>query len=138
MSQILKSVACLVACLLSGSIGFAQEASAPRPVTSPQAEARTLHSSAMGTDVNVYIHFPDGFDTARTKFPVLFVLDGENDFGPAQEYLGLLGAECGIKQPLLVAIGEGGLIGTPNNQRGRDFTPPTAVPIAGSGGAPDS
>lgn len=106
------------------------------PVSIPSSEIRKLHSSAAGRDVDLLMHFPEGYDTARTKFPVLFVLDGENDFAPALECLGLLKGECGITEPLVVAVGEGGPIGSANNKRNHDYTPTSIADLPGSGGAP--
>lgn len=95
-----------------------------------------MHSKIAGHDYDIYIHYPAGYDTARTKFPVLYVVDGDNDFSPSLEYLGLLMAEYHIPEPILVAIGDGGLIGTPGNKRNQDFTPTKVAGMAESGGAP--
>ncbi|RYE26734.1 MAG: alpha/beta hydrolase, partial [Sphingobacteriaceae bacterium] len=93
-------------------------------------------SKIAGNDYDIYIHFPAGYDTAKQKFPVLYVVDGDNDFSPSLEYLGLLMAEYHIPEPVLVAIGDGGLIGTAGNKRNRDFTPTASAAMPGSGGAP--
>ncbi len=105
-------------------------------VTVPNSEHVQMHSKIAGHDYDIYIHFPAGYDTAKTKFPVLYVVDGDNDFSPSLEYLGLLMAEYHITEPILVAIGDGGLIGTPGNKRNRDFTPTATKTIPESGGAP--
>jgi predicted alpha/beta superfamily hydrolase len=118
---------------LAGIRGFAQQA---KPVTIPNSEHRQMHSKLAGNDYDIYIHYPAGYDTAKRKFPVLYVVDGDNDFSPSLEYLGLLMAEYHIPEPILVAIGDGGLIGTPGNKRNRDFTPVAAPNTAESGGAP--
>jgi predicted alpha/beta superfamily hydrolase len=118
---------------LSGMRGFAQQA---KPVTIPNSEHRQMHSKLAGNDYDIYIHYPAGYDTAKRKFPVLYVVDGDNDFSPSLEYLGLLMAEYHIPEPILVAIGDGGLIGTPGNKRNRDFTPVAVPNAAESGGAP--
>lgn len=118
---------------LAGMPGFAQQA---KLVTIPNSEYRQMHSKLAGNDYDIYIHYPAGYDTAKRKFPVLYVVDGDNDFSPSLEYLGLLMAEYHIPEPILVAIGDGGLIGTPGNKRNRDFTPVAALNTAESGGAP--
>lgn len=107
------------------------------PVTVPNSEHHVIQSAVAGHAYDVYVHLPAGYVAgAPKKYPVLYVVDGDNDFSPTLEYLGLLMAEYHIPEPLVVAIGDGGLIGTPGNKRTRDFTP-TATPAAPeSGGAP--
>ena len=105
-------------------------------VTVPNSAHQLIHSKIAGHNYDIYIHFPAGYDTAKRKFPVLYVVDGDNDFSPSLEYLGLLMAQYHIAEPLLVAIGDGGLIGTPGNKRNRDFTPTASQAMPESGGAP--
>ncbi|GGB23558.1 MULTISPECIES: alpha/beta hydrolase [Mucilaginibacter] len=132
--KILKALTLLLLLLdLLGTHGFAQQV---KPVTIPNSEHRQMHSELAGNDYDIYIHYPAGYDTAKQKFPVLYVVDGDNDFSPSLEYLGLLMAEYHIPEPILVAIGDGGLIGTPGNKRNRDFTPVAFPNVAESGGAP--
>lgn len=131
--KILKGLTLVLLLLnLPGMPGFAQQA---KPVTIPNSEHRQIHSKLAGNDYDIYIHYPAGYDTAKRKFPVLYVVDGDNDFSPSLEYLGLLMAEYHIPEPILIAIGDGGLIGTPGNKRNRDFTPVAAPNTAESGGA---
>lgn len=113
--------------------GFAQQKNL---VTIPNSEHVPMHSKVAGHDYDIYIHFPAGYETARRKFPVLYVVDGDNDFSPSLEYLGLMMAEYHIPEPILVAISDGGLIGTPGNKRNRDFTPSAVPQNPESGGAP--
>lgn len=105
-------------------------------VTIPDSEHRLVHSKLAGNDYDIYIHYPAGYDTTKQKLPVLYVVDGDNDFSPTLEYLGLLKAEFHITEPILVAIGDGGLIGSPGNHRNRDFSPLKVETSAESGGAP--
>src|ERR1700735_1115431 len=91
------------------TVAFAQKTEL---VTVPNSEHRLMHAAVAGHDYDIYIHFPAGYDTAKKKFPVLYVVDGDNDFSPSLEYLGLMMAEYHIQEPILVAIGDGGLIGT--------------------------
>lgn len=123
----------LLLLIKSGAI-FAQTTSGT-PVTIPSSEKLTIQSSSVGAEFNIYVHFPDGYEKSDKKLPVLYVVDGDNDFAPTIEYLGLLKAEYGITEPLLVAIGNGGMIGTPGNKRFRDFTPSAIPQVAESGGA---
>ena len=118
--------------------GISQTSAQPKeskPVSVPDSEHHLIHSKIAGHDYDLYIHFPATYDTAKTKFPVLYVMDGANDFSPTIEYLGLLMAEYHIKEPIVVAIGDGGLIGSASNKRNRDFTPSVSASVPGSGGA---
>ncbi|CAM3698272.1 alpha/beta hydrolase [Mucilaginibacter galii] len=104
-------------------------------VTIPQSQHQVMHSAYAKADYEIDIHLPDGYETSKTPYPVLFVVDGANDFAPTLEYLGLLMAEYHITEPIVVAIGDGGRIGTPGNRRNQDFTPSAITGIPKSGGA---
>ncbi|NML64643.1 alpha/beta hydrolase [Hymenobacter sp. RP-2-7] len=124
-------------CLLGGCLAQPSQAQAVPPVTIPQSEHRVVQSKVAGHPYDVYVHLPAGYSPAATaSYPVLYVVDGDNDFAPTLEYLGLLMAEYHIPEPLVVAIGDGGPIGSPGNQRTRDFTPTATADRPGSGGAP--
>ncbi|MBD0258716.1 MAG: alpha/beta hydrolase [Cytophagales bacterium] len=97
-------------------------------------ELRKLPSKIVGDEFHLMMHFPAGYETAPTAFPVLYVLDGDNDFPYAMEVLGLLKGECGIREPLLVGIGYGAMIGSPGNERFRDYSPSSQPGAPGSGG----
>ncbi|TFZ66683.1 alpha/beta hydrolase [Hymenobacter sp. UV11] len=119
------------------ALGPPAHAQQPAPVTIPGSEHRVIQSKAAGHPYDVYVHLPAGYDAAAAKtYPVLYVVDGDNDFAPTLEYLGLLMAEYHIAEPLVVAIGDGGPIGSSGNQRTRDFTPTALPDRPGSGGAP--
>lgn len=120
--------------LLSLRPAFAQNKRLP-PVTIPQSQHQVMHSAYAKADYQIDIHLPDGYEASKTSYPVLFVVDGANDFAPTLEYLGLLMAEYHITEPIVVAIGDGGRIGTPGNRRNQDFTPSAITGIPKSGGA---
>ncbi|HEX8529853.1 MAG TPA: alpha/beta hydrolase-fold protein, partial [Cytophagales bacterium] len=107
------------------------------PVSLAGTELRKLPSKIVGDEFHVLVSFPEGYDTAKTAFPVLYVLDGDNDFPYAMEVLGLLKGECGIREPLLVGIGYGAKIGSPGNERFRDYSPTAMKNAPGSGGGPN-
>jgi len=132
MKLLSSTLFCLCICFYA-AVSYAQKTEL---VTVPNSEHRLMHSKVAGHDYDIYIHFPAGYDTAKKKYPVLYVVDGDNDFSPTLEYLGLMMAEYHIQEPILVAIGDGGLIGTPGNKRNRDFTPTAARNSPESGGAP--
>jgi predicted alpha/beta superfamily hydrolase len=108
----------------------------PTPVTVPNSEHRVLQSKVAGHPYDVYVHLPASYAAATRNYPVLYVVDGDNDFSPTLEYLGLLMAEYHIPEPIVVAIGDGGPIGSPGNKRNRDFTPTATAAMPESGGAP--
>ena len=131
--------ACLFYAAWVASLGRISSAAAQHllPVTIPNSTHHVLPSVVAGHTYDVYVHLPAGYSAAAAKkYPVLYVVDGDNDFAPTLEYLGLLMAEYHIPEPLVVAIGDGGLIGTPGNKRTRDFTPTTTPAAPESGGAP--
>jgi len=104
-------------------------------VTVPNSQHQVMHSAYAKADYEIDIHLPNGYNSAKTSYPVLFVVDGANDFSPSLEYLGLLMAEYHIPEPIVVAIGDGGGIGTPGNRRNQDFTPSAVTGMPKSGGA---
>jgi predicted alpha/beta superfamily hydrolase len=134
-SRRLRPAALLAACVLGSWLAPAH-AQQPTPVTVPNSEHRVIQSKVAGHPYDVYVHLPAGYATATQKYPVLYVVDGDNDFAPSLEYLGLLMAEYHIPEPIVVAIGDGGPIGSPGNKRNRDFTPTATAAMPESGGAP--
>jgi predicted alpha/beta superfamily hydrolase len=130
-----RPAALLATCVLSSWLAPAH-AQQPAPVTVPNSEHRVIQSKVAGHPYDVYVHLPAGYATATQKYPVLYVVDGDNDFAPTLEYLGLLMAEYHIPEPIVVAIGDGGAIGSPGNKRNRDFTPTATAAMPESGGAP--
>jgi hypothetical protein len=126
----------LVATDLFAQTGPQKPAAKYPPVSLPGTELRKLPSKIVGDEFHLMVHFPEGYDTAKTAFPVLYVLDGDNDFPYAIEVLGLLKGECGIREPLLVGIGYGAPIGSPGNERIRDFSPTANKDMPGTGGGP--
>jgi predicted alpha/beta superfamily hydrolase len=134
-SRRLRPSAALAACVLGSWLAPAH-AQQPTPVTVPNSEHRVMQSKVAGHPYDVYVHLPAGYATATQKYPVLYLVDGDNDFAPSLEYLGLLMAEYHIPEPIVVAIGDGGPIGSPGNKRNRDFTPTATAAMPESGGAP--
>jgi predicted alpha/beta superfamily hydrolase len=132
----LRRLAGIVAFLLMGSIYTAWAQQKAPLVTIPNSEHYVMHSKYASSDYEIDIHLPDGYDATKGNYPVLYVVDGANDFSPAQEYLGLVMAEYHIPEPIVVAIGDGGRIGTPTNRRMQDFTPTAVANAPKSGGAP--
>lgn len=110
-------------------------------VTLPQTEMRPIRSAILnGETYQLLVHFPDDYDPAK-RYDVLYVLDGLDGFPMAISCLGILHGECDktYREPLLIAISDGTLIGKPGNKRDRDFTPTafkTSWGSSGGGGGP--
>jgi len=92
--------AALVLLALFGHYARAQNKLAPL-VTIPNTQHHVMHSAYAGADYEIDIHLPNGYDTAKHNWPVLFVVDGANDLSPSLEYLGLLMAEYHIPEPMV-------------------------------------
>jgi predicted alpha/beta superfamily hydrolase len=122
-------------CALTGLRSASAQTKALPLVTIPNTEHRVMHSTYANADYEIDVHLPDGYETGKKSYPVLFVVDGANDLSPSLEYLGLLIAEYHIPEPIVVAIGDGGRIGTPGNRRNQDFTPSAVANMPKSGGA---
>ncbi|MCU0636734.1 MAG: alpha/beta hydrolase-fold protein [Gemmatimonadaceae bacterium] len=76
-----------------------------------------------GERYELSVALPRGAD-AKTARPVLYVLDGTEDFPLAQAVADLVRAECELTlPPLVVGIGDGARIDAPGNRRNRDYTP---------------
>lgn len=95
------------------------------PVSLPHTEARPIRSAVLGGETyQLLVHFPANYNPAR-RYDVLYVLDGINAFPAAIDCLGILHGEgdTTYREPLLVAISDGTMIGQPGNKRDRDYTP---------------
>lgn len=77
-------------------------------------------SKTIGEDYTIYIHFPPGYDTSKTKYPVLYMTDGDWNMTVAMNCLNMLRQDYNITtEPLIVGIG----YGNRPNKRARDLDP---------------
>jgi len=90
--------------------------------------ADSIHSDILNEQRALLIYTPYAVNRAREKYPVLYVLDGENNFRSAAAIVERL-INTGVCPPMIV-------VGIPNTNRGRDLTP-SAV-INNSDGVKDS
>ena len=83
------------------------------PVTNAHAAAAqdvsvgkrfVLHSQILGEDREVLVHLPPGYDAARKRYPVLFLLDGNNHFTYASGILDFLSRNERTPEIILVAV----------------------------------
>jgi predicted alpha/beta superfamily hydrolase len=124
--------------LICASHGFAE---GPETKTEPVVlgSKYTIHSDILGDDRSFIVNLPEGYESTRRDYPVLYVLDAEYFYYQAHGALQFL-SDCGynrnrpVPQMILVAVLDG--------DRNRDFTP-THAPVQGplryptSGGAAD-
>jgi predicted alpha/beta superfamily hydrolase len=102
------------------------------------AERITLHSTVLGEERKVVVRLPEGYDTSETRYPVLYLLDGEFFFQQAAAAVQFLSENAyvdyaAINQPIPKLI----VVGIVNVDRNRDFTP-THAPVQGQSRFPTS
>ncbi len=93
-----------------------------------RGDVQVVHSKAIGEARPVFIYTPTGYDSNNNRYPVLYVLDGEGNFSHAVTSVEFL-ARNGRIPPMIV-------VGVPNTNRTRDFTPTAMDNRPGSGGGP--
>lgn len=77
-------------------------------------------SKTVGDDFTIYIHFPPGYDTTKTKYPVLYMTDGDWNMTVAMNCFNMLRQDYNTAvEPLIVGIG----YGNRPNKRSRDLDP---------------
>jgi predicted alpha/beta superfamily hydrolase len=86
------------------------------------SEVLTVHSKILNEDRKIYVHSPklDSSDLNK-RFPVLYLMDGENHFELLSQYVDYL------SRPDVSAIPKMIVVGIPNTQRVRDLTPTHSV-----------
>ncbi len=111
---------------------------AARPlVTMPGTEVRTLHSTATGRDYDLYIGFPGGYSpNPSTKYPVVYLLDGQWDFKLMASVYGGLVYDKWVPPMMLVGITYAGANPNYDALRAMDYTPVHTANVAGSGAGP--
>jgi len=87
----------------------------------------TLNSKILGEDRPVFISTPQGYENTEEKYPVLYLLDGGAHFLHATGVVQFLARNGRLPQMIVVGI--------PNTNRNRDFTPFKTENFQNSGGA---
>jgi uncharacterized protein len=95
-------------------------------------EALKLRSAILEEDRTLQISLPNGYQSSRERYPVVYVLDGEGQFAQAVGAIRFLG-KVNKMPPAIV-------VGIPNTNRNRDLSPATSNPkdlekLPGGGGA---
>jgi len=86
-----------------------------------------LNSKILNEERNIQVYLPDSYNVSQTKYPVVYLMDGEGHFTYTAGLLQFF-ARNAIAPEMI-------LIGIPNTFRNRDFTPVVDSKVAGSGGA---
>ncbi|MEO6313484.1 MAG: alpha/beta hydrolase-fold protein [Chitinophagaceae bacterium] len=92
------------------------------PYKYPQSEIVTIYSKVLDEERKIYIHWPKPDSTNLDKrFPVLYLMDGENHFELLAQYADYL------SRPDVLAIPSMIIVGIPNTNRRRDLTPTVSI-----------
>jgi hypothetical protein len=87
-----------------------------------------IKSEILNEERNIFIYLPNNYNQTTTKYPVLYLLDGNDHFIHASGTVSFLSGNAGtIPQSIVVGI--------PNTVRQRDFTPTKTENVPQSGGA---
>lgn len=87
----------------------------------------TINSKVLNEQRNIFIYTPVGYDQSEDKYPVIYVLDGQGNFFFSVGVANFLARSQRMPRSIIVGI--------PNTDRTRDFTPVHAEEWATSGGA---
>jgi predicted alpha/beta superfamily hydrolase len=103
------------------SVAFSQpKSSSASPYVEKEIVQWNFSSKTIGEDYTIYIHFPPEYDTSKTKYPVLYMTDGDWNMTVAMNCFNMLRQDYNITtEPLIVGIG----YGTRPNKRSRDLDP---------------
>lgn len=87
----------------------------------------TIKSKILNEKRNIFVYTPAGYDRTQDKYPVLYVLDGEGNFFYSAAVVNFLSRSGRMPRTIVIGI--------PNTERMRDFTPSIDKQTANSGGA---
>lgn len=74
-------------------------------VTIPNTEVRSLPSSIIDQEYQIFVAFPDGYDASDKTYPVLYALDANGFFGTVTETVRMLQVLQELPEMLIVGIG---------------------------------
>lgn len=115
----------IIITLLSFSCGYSQvKSTSPSPFGEKEIVSWDYSSKIIGEDYTIYIHFPPGYDTTKTSYPVLYMTDGDWNMTVAMNCFRMLRQDYLTNEPLIVGIG----YGSRPNKRNRDLEPSTGAP----------
>lgn len=91
-------------------------------VTLPASVVHKLKSKTLnGEEYELLVGLPKGYDSKK-KYPVIYVLDGDDLFPLAQKMLWITTSECKFTEPILVGLSANGLMQEARNKRNRDYS----------------
>jgi uncharacterized protein len=102
-------------------------------VTIPNTEVRSLRSAITGHDYDLYLYLPANI-TPGTKYPVLYLLDGQWDFKLLTSIQGGLLYDKWVPDVIVVGITYAGARANYDSLRAIDYTPLPGPNNPGSGG----
>jgi predicted alpha/beta superfamily hydrolase len=100
--------------ILGWQQGYAQELDS---IPVPKQDQFLLQSKALGEDRTIWVYTPQEYKGSTDSFPVLYLLDGGKHFPYVRELMEYL---SDFEQPYIPHMI---VVGIPNVDRGRDFTP---------------
>ncbi|MBN1436109.1 MAG: alpha/beta hydrolase [Sedimentisphaerales bacterium] len=92
-------------------------------VSIPNTELRTIASSHVGEEYQIYVSLPIRYHSSSKRYPVLYLLDADHLFPVAQGLVRPLECQEGIPELIVVGIAYGKLIWEGTNPRVRDYSP---------------
>src|SRR4051812_37251972 len=107
-SYLLKSLCSVFALAILSTTIFAQvKGTIPTPFGEKELVSWDFHSKIIGEDYTIYVHYPPGYDTTKTKYPVLYMTDGDWNMTVAMNCFRMLRQDYETTEPLIVGIGYG-------------------------------
>lgn len=104
--RLMSATATVVLALALGDPAGAQAASGASrtypPVTLERTQSRHLRSAITGTDYELRVRLPEGYDTSTKRYPVVYLLDGDLWFGLTRDIV--QGLEWGRHVPELIVV----------------------------------
>ncbi len=82
------------------------------------------HSKIINEEYSIYVNVPDGYDTTKTNYPVMYLTDGDWNLSIAKTAFDMLEQDYETNNPIIVAIG----YGNNPNKRTRDLDPAAGGP----------
>lgn len=110
----------------------------PAPVTIPFTEVRPFKSTHVGADYHVRIRLPENYESTSTRYPVIYLLDGDYQFAMVTDIVRYLEWGGLVPQLIVVAPSYGSTRGAESggaNMRNRDYSvfPAQAGYVPGGG-----
>jgi len=139
-----RTVICGVVAVVGWSGLAAAQAPNPGATTHPavtlsSTEVRTLSSSILSRDFQIYVALPWSYRVTEKRYPAVYVTDADASFGMAHAAYQVSQNDQEIPELILVGIGYGldisSALSTWNTRRTQELTPGAAKDYPGSGDA---